>query len=53
MGHKIFVWPENIKEKDLNDLALRISTRKIQKIIDENVVEGLEAQFKLRKWRKV
>jgi len=53
MGHKVFIWPENIQEKDLNDLALRISTRKIQKIIDENVVEGLEAELRFGEWKKV
>jgi len=53
MGHKVCIWPENIQEKDLNDLAFRISTRKIQKMIDENVVEGLGAELKLNKWKRV
>jgi len=53
MGHKVCIWQENIKEKDLNDLALRISTRKIQKLINENTVEGLEAELKLNSWKKV
>ena len=53
MGHKVCIWPNNIEEKDLNDLAFRISTRKIQKVIDENAVEGLEAELKLNEWRKV
>jgi len=53
MGHKVCIWPENIQEKDLNDLAFRMSTRKIQKMIDENTVEGLEAELKLKEWKKV
>ena len=53
MGHKVCIWPENIKEKDLNDLAHRISTRKIQKLIDANTVEGLEAELKFKDWKKV
>ena len=53
MGHKVCIWPENIQEKDLNDLAFRISTRKIQKMIDENTCEGLEAELKLKEWRNI
>ena len=49
MGHhKVMIWPENIQEKDLNDLAFRISTRKIQKMIDDNTYTGLEAKLHLR-----
>jgi hypothetical protein len=53
MGHKVCIWNNNVQEKDLNDLAHKISTRKIQKLIDENTVEGLEAELRLKQWRKV
>tara|TARA_R100001082_G_C4363898_1_gene160808 strand:+ start:2105 stop:3109 length:1005 start_codon:yes stop_codon:yes gene_type:complete len=53
MGKDVCIWPENIQEKDINDLAYRLSTRKIQKMIDENTVRGLEANLKLKAWRKV
>ena len=53
MGHKVCIWPNDMKEKDLNDMAYRISTRKIKKIIDENTSDGLEAELKFRQWRKV
>jgi hypothetical protein len=53
MGHKVCIWPNDMKEKDLNDMAYRISTRKIKKIIDENTADGLEAELKFRQWRKV
>ena len=53
MGHKVCIWPENVEEKDLNDLAYRMSTRKIQKMIDANAVDGLEAKMKFREWKKV
>jgi hypothetical protein len=53
MGHKVMIWPENIQEKDLNDLAYRISTRKIQRVVDDNTTDGLEAELKLKKWKKV
>ena len=44
---------ENIQEKDLNDLAYKISTRKIQRVVDDNTAEGLEAELKLKEWKKV
>ena len=53
MGHKVCIWPNDMIEKDLNDMAYRISTRKIKKIIDENTADGLEAELKFRQWRKV
>jgi len=52
MGHKVCIWPENIEEKDLNDLAYKMSTRKIQKMIDTNAVEGLQAELKFNEWKK-
>ena len=53
MGHKVCIWPENIEEKDLNDLAFSMSVRKIQKMIDANTVEGLSAELKFNEWKKV
>jgi len=53
MGRNVFIWPDNINEKDINDLAYRMSTRKIQKMIDENTYSGLEATLRFRDWRKV
>ena len=53
MGRDVFIWPDNIKEKDINDLAYRMSTRKIQKMIDENTFSGLTATLRFRDWRKV
>ena len=53
MGRDVFIWPDNIVEKDINDLAYRMSTRKIQKMIDENTFSGLEATLRFREWRKV
>ena len=52
LGREVCIWPENIKEKDINDMAHRLSTRKIQKIIDNNTFSGLEATLRFRDWRK-
>ena len=52
-GRQVCIWPDSIKEKDINDMSYRISTRKIQKIIDENTFCGLEATARLKEWKKV
>ena len=52
-GKKVCIWPNTIEEKDINDMAYNLSTRKIQKIIDENSFTGLEATARLREWKKV
>jgi hypothetical protein len=53
MGRDVFIWPDNIDEKDINDLAYKMSTRKIQKMINENTFSGLKATLRFRDWRKV
>ena len=50
---EVCIWPDNIKDKDINDMAHHMSTRKIQKMIDENTFSGLEATMKFNEWRKV
>lgn len=49
-GQKICIWPENIVEKDLNDMI--INGVHCQEIIDQNTYEGLEAAFRLEKWKR-
>ena len=53
MGRDVFIWPDNIQEKDLNDLAFSISVKKIKKMIDENTFNGLEATIRLNQWKRV
>ncbi len=53
LGRDVCIWPDNINEKDINDMAYKMSTRKIQKMIDENTVSGLEATLRFRDWKKV
>ena len=52
-GRQVCIWPDSINEKDINDMSYRISTRRIQKIIDENTFSGLEATARLKEWKKV
>ena len=53
LGREVCIWPDNVPEKDVNDMAYRMSTRKIQKMIDENTFKGLEAKLRFREWRKI
>ena len=53
MGKDVCIWPKEIYEKDINDMSYRLSTRKIQKIIDDNTVSGLEAKLRFNEWRKI
>ena len=52
-GSKVCIWPDSMGEKDINDMAYRISTRRIKKTIDENTFSGLEALARLKEWKKV
>jgi transcriptional regulator NrdR family protein len=64
-GLKICVWPPSVEQKDVNDMILRkvsgdyVKTeivqkagKFIQKIIDENVYSGMEAELIIAGWRK-
>jgi len=53
LGRDVCIWPDDTKEKDINDMAYKMSTRKIQKIIDSNTYNGLKAKLRFTEWRKV
>ena len=53
MGKEVCIWPKEIHEKDINDLAYRISTHKIKSIIDNNTWSGLEANLKFQDWKRI
>ena len=50
-GFKVVIWPEKIKEKDMNDMFLAgISP---DYVIRNNVYSGLTGKIKLNQWKKV
>ena len=49
-GYKICIWPEHIKEKDVNLMIM--SNIDVKSVIDDNIYCGLEATLKLWNWRK-
>ena len=52
-GHKVVMWPETIKEKDINDMVISgLLQQDIELILDVNTYSGLEGKLKLSYWRK-
>ena len=50
-GYKVCVWPETIKEKDINDMWMK--NIKVKDVIDENTRQGLELSLAINNWSKV
>ena len=48
---KVVIWPQNIKEKDINEMVM--SGVNVKKIIKENTFSGLEATIKFVAWKRV
>ena len=52
-GWTICIWPENILEKDVNDMVLAGQTaEEIEGMINMNKFSGLQAKFRLNGWKK-
>jgi hypothetical protein len=53
-GHKVVLWPDSMKWKDINDMIISGYTKhQIQKIITDNTFEGVVAQLRFAEWRKI
>ena len=53
-NYKVCIWPDNIVEKDINDMILSgFSQKNIVDIILQNTYNGLEAKLRLQAWRKI
>ena len=50
-GECVVIWPQNIKEKDINDMVL--SKYDIMSILELNTYSGLEAKVKFNNWKMV
>ena len=50
-GYEIVIWPDNLQEKDLNDMY--IAGHDVQSLVEFNTYSGLQAQIKLSEWKKV
>lgn len=53
-GKDVCIWPENIQDKDINDMVLSgLSSAIIQNTIDRNTFTGLRAKLEFEKWKKI
>jgi hypothetical protein len=50
-GDKVVLWPNKIKEKDINDMFL--AGHDVQSLVECNIYSGLEAKLKFNDWKKV
>jgi hypothetical protein len=52
-GYKICIWPETIKEKDINDMILEgKDSVEIVNLINKNTFSGLQATASLNEWKR-
>ena len=50
-GDKVVIWPQNIEEKDINDMVL--GGHKIMSVLESNTYSGLQAKVKFNNWKKI
>jgi hypothetical protein len=52
-GYSVCLWPEKMKQKDINDMVLQGYTKdQLHKIIDDNTFSGLSAKLELTAWKR-
>ena len=49
-GDKVVIWPKNIQQKDINDMYL--AGHDVQKMVESNVYQKLNATLKFKDWKK-
>tara|TARA_R100000306_G_C4366415_1_gene137853 strand:- start:1124 stop:1597 length:474 start_codon:yes stop_codon:yes gene_type:complete len=52
-NYELVIWPDSIKEKDINDMILSDPKLNILKIINKYTFSGLEAKLKLASWKLI
>ena len=53
-GYSVVLWPDDVQEKDINDMILSGKTKdQIQTTIKNNTYQGSMAKMKFATWRKV
>ena len=53
-GRNVVIWPDTVKEKDINDMILAgYSKQSIQQIITDNTFQAASASLRFAEWRKI
>jgi hypothetical protein len=50
-GFKVVIWPDNIKQKDINDMYLEGIN--VAEVIEKNTFKNLNAMIRLNDWKKI
>ena len=51
---KLVIWPEDIREKDINDMIVSgVDSEVLASIIESRIFSGLQAKLELNKWKKI
>ena len=50
-GEKVVIWPQNIEEKDINDMVL--GGHNVMSVLESNTYSGLKAKVKFNNWKKI
>jgi hypothetical protein len=52
-GYTVCIWPENINQKDINDMVLSgMDINNLLDVINENSYNELKAELRFSAWRK-
>ena len=51
-NHKVVIWPQELKQKDINDMYLS-GIKDVKSFIDVHTYHGLEAYLKINQWKKI
>lgn len=54
-GRKLVIWPDNIAEKDINDMVLAksVDINRIDGMLKERTFTGLRAKLELNNWKRI
>ena len=51
-NYNIVVWPQDLKQKDINDMVLS-GIKNVKQFIDVHTYSGLNAYLKINQWKKI
>ena len=53
-GKSVCLWPDHMKEKDINDMVIAgYSKKEVQEIITNNTFSGVAAKLRFAEWRRI
>ena len=51
LGRDVCIWPDNIEEKDINDMVM--AGHNAQSMVESNVYSGLQAKLQFNTWKRI